>query len=123
MIKVKFKDVTREHLQTLQAELLDYANGFKDELQKPEQYDDFMNAVLQIDIAGALWRKFRTKLESGVVNMRFSVSSSEAVILLNVCTNAALMDINPYIAHVGETYKNLIDHQLKSYNTVYLIQQ
>lgn len=123
MRKVKFKAMPRQHLQVIQAELLNYAQGFAEHLKRPEEHTEFIYSVTQVDIANTLWRKFRTKIESGTLSMRFSVTASEAVAMLNACANAAIMSTDHYVANVGEKYKNEIDQQLKSYNTVYLIQQ
>ena len=123
MRKVKFTNMPRQHLQVIQNELLNYAQGFTEHLKRPDMHTDFIYSVTQVDIANALWRKFRTKIESGVLNLRFSVSASEATIILHACSNASVIAIDPYVANVGEMYKNQIDHQLKSYNTVFLIQQ
>lgn len=116
MKKVSLKKVPAAHLQVLQDEVLNYANGFTEYLKKPEEYTQFYYSVQQVDIANRLWFFLRPRIESGQPECSFSLKVHEAVVLLNACSNASVLSSDDYTRHVAEVHKGEIDNQLKSIN-------
>ena len=112
MKTIKFTKVERQELEVLQDEL----DKFRD-IQSLGlcfwSIDEFLNALLSIDISFQLWLQLRKKIESEneTFNLKFNVS--EAVIILKCChwKRDARTD---YQKLVAEKFKNSIDQQLKS---------
>lgn len=112
MKDVKLTKVSRDEVATLQAELHAYAN-----IQRLGynfwSNEDFLNAILAVDIAHRLWIFFRRKVEADQhqFSMRFKIN--EAVIILKCCYWPR-DGRGEYEKNVVEKYKNIIDQQLKS---------
>lgn len=112
MKEVKLTKVSRDEVATLQAELQAYADierlGYNF-----WSNEDFLNAILAVDIAHRLWIFFRRKVEAeqSQFSMRFKIN--EAVIILKCC-HWERDGRGEYEKHVVEKYKNIIDQQLIS---------
>ncbi|WP_417365610.1 hypothetical protein [Flavobacterium beibuense] len=114
MRTIKLTKVSRKHIEILQEEIYNYAQGFKEHLKRPENHSVYLYSIAQADIASNLWYLLRKKIESDKNVQSFSLPASEAIVLLNACANASLLSADKYVANVTEIYKNEIDQQLKS---------
>lgn len=110
MKEVKLTKVSRDEVATLQAELQAYAD-----IQRLGynfwSNEDFLNAILTVDIAQRLWIVFRRKVEAERSQFTMTFKINEAVIILKCC-HWKRDGRNDYEKHVVEKYKNIIDQQL-----------
>ena len=112
MKKVTLTKVKFDELKALQAELELYADiqrlGFNF-----WSIEDFLNALLAVDIAHALWITLRNKIENRKNQYTMTFKISEAAILMKCCYWER-KERGGYEKNVCEKYKNIIDQQLKN---------
>ena len=110
MKQIKLHKVRYDELEVLHDELNKYAEtsrlGFNF-----WSNEEFLNAIIAVDIAYALWLKLRKKIESEQGTFLLTFSLSEAVIILKCCVWKR-SGRPEYETHVAEKYKRLIDEQL-----------
>ena len=113
MKTIKFTKLERQELEVLQDELDKYRH-----IQSLGlcfwSIDEFLNALLAIDISLQIWLQLRKKIESDSNTFNLSFKVNEAVIIMKCCywQRAARTD---YQKLVAEKFKNGIDKELKSY--------
>lgn len=118
MRNVILTKVRRDHIVVLQAVMAEYATDFGPYLEKPQIPVDFYYSVAQVEISQRLIKAFRNKIESDSQSFRLNLKASEAITLLNACSNVRVTTTNAHTAHVCEVYKNEIDEIVKSLFTV-----
>lgn len=112
---IRIKNVTDKELQVFQQELYIYHQIVESSYKAPNKAFNYIEAIIEIDIAFRLWYLFRSKIESRTPNNGFNIKlrASEAAILLKCC----LFDHgnrSNYQMNVLEKYKLELDQQLKS---------
>lgn len=112
MKKVALKKVKYDEVVALQNELHEYS-----QLQRLGfnfwSIDDFVNAIIAVDIAHNLWIQLRKKIESDRKVFTINLKLSEAAVVMKCCYWKR-DGRGTYETHVAEKYKNIIDHQLKN---------
>jgi hypothetical protein len=111
MKQVKLHNVSAEEVKTLQNEIYDFQQQAEKSLKTTE---NFLDAIITLDIAFRLWFTFRTKIETPEAKKGYKITfkTSEAAVLLKVCyfqnPNSGVFEKN-----VKEKYKLFLDQQLK----------
>lgn len=111
MKQVKLHNVSSEEVRTLQNEIYDFQQQAENSLKTSE---NFLDAIITLDIAFRLWFTFRTKVEKPEAKKGYKITfkTSEAAVLLKVCyfnnPNSGAFERN-----VKEKYKLYLDQQLK----------
>lgn len=111
MKQVKLHNVSNEEVRTLQNEIYDFQQHAAKSLKTSE---NFLDAIITLDIAFRLWFVFRTKIEKPEAKKGYTISfkTSEAAVLQKVCLfqnpNSGIFENN-----VKEKYKLFLDQQLK----------
>ncbi|RDI07063.1 hypothetical protein [Flavobacterium sp. AG291] len=112
MKTIQLKKIRRADLEVLQQELEQYA-----EIQRLGYHfwtiDEFLNAIIAVDIAHALWIKLRNKLENDNAFFTMTFKLNEASVLMKCCYWQRA-ERTQYQKNVAEKYKNIIDQKLKS---------
>ncbi|MEN2415520.1 hypothetical protein [Flavobacterium mesophilum] len=107
--KITIKKISWHELEVLNVELRMFASL----LSAIDIKDDFLNTIISIDIARALYYKFRTKIENRKENYSLNLTISEAATLLQCCTydNPVKTDFSK---NVKIKLSSDLDQQLKS---------
>ncbi|OIQ22020.1 MAG: hypothetical protein BM557_01180 [Flavobacterium sp. MedPE-SWcel] len=117
MKKIKLEKVSHSEVVALQSICQDYNRSLTIRL-KPQLSVLYFETILYVDVLVKLVLFFRTKIENNRDTHNFSVTISQAVILLYSCQqtiNLYCVDPrNEYLYHIAEKYKNLLDQKLKS---------
>lgn len=113
MKQVKLHNVSNEEVRTLQNETYDFQQQAEKSLKTSQ---NFLDAIITLDIAFRLWFTFRTKIEKPETKKGYQITfkTSEAAVLQKVC----LFDnpnSGPFEKNVKEKYKLLLDQQLKAF--------
>ena len=114
MKQVKLHNVSVEEVRTLQNEIHDYQNHVQTTIGIIKTPEQFLNAIITIDLAFRLWFLFRTKIEKTDPKKGYTISfkTSEAAVLQKACMyqnpNSGIFENN-----VKEKYKLFLDQQLK----------
>ncbi|ESU28383.1 hypothetical protein FLJC2902T_17360 [Flavobacterium limnosediminis JC2902] len=116
MNKITLKKVQEKEMQVLQAELFKFHQIAESKYRNTTQsMMEFLEAIIEIDVAFRLWYLFRTKIEStNTKGSTLSLKASEAAILLMCCMPIYGQNRTEYENHVLEKYKLVLDQQLKS---------
>ncbi|ALM50330.1 hypothetical protein AMR72_16420 [Flavobacterium psychrophilum] len=110
MKKLKLTQIDPAEIEVLQHELEQYSKIEELGLNHWGT-NDFLNALLTVDIALRLWFTLRGRIESSKEFFNLSLKVSEAVIVLKCCTWQR-HGRNEYEKNVAEKYKGLLAEQL-----------
>jgi hypothetical protein len=115
MDTIKFTKVERDELEVLQNELIQYAN-----IQEFGYFhlgvEDFLNAVIAVDVAKKLAKALRPKIESNQELFTIKISASEAAIIYKSCFWLRA-GRTVYQTLIANKYKDFINQELVSYPT------
>jgi len=111
MKQVKLHNVSSEEVRALQNETYDFQQQASKSLKTA---DNFLDAIITLDIAFRLWFTFRTKIEKPEAKKGYQITfkTSEAAVLQKVCLFQN-PNSGPFENNVKEKYKTFIDQQLK----------
>lgn len=109
MIKITVKELKIQELEVLQNELELYVNYISNYVLK----NDFLNAIISLDIANNLYFILRSRIENGrtSTNINFTVSQAATIVK---CCKYQRPNRNEYVKNVLLQLSATIDQQLIS---------
>jgi hypothetical protein len=85
-MKLVIKKIKRENLQILQSEVFKFIGHKVAHSANCNDYTNYCNDIIVIDLAQSMFYAFRDKIESHKPFLNLALTPSEAVILLYCCT-------------------------------------
>lgn len=107
--KVTITKVDFKQLESIHCELELFAAHIAETSIK----NDFLNAIITLDITQSMYFFLRNKLENNNIMYTISISASQAAVILKCCCWSR-SDRSPYTANVMLKLSFLLDEQLKA---------